>query len=148
MRTTDYKLDHLFDMEINFDKYPLCQGKICVLHDILEKGITITITDNEGKPIAIISVLIYHPGVAGIHIIPSVEAHKKKKFTFIREVYNLRRYLDDVVRIYKLRRVETLTIDDKEHNRWMEYLGFLADGTKEKYGINGEDFIMWSRLWG
>ncbi len=143
----DYELDHLFDISIDFDKYPICQNNITILAQIFQNGISKTIIDDEKKPIAIISVMIIHDGVACVHIVPSIEAHKEKRKSFISAVLRLRSELECVARIYNLRRIETLTVDDEKHNRWMERLGFVCDGTKQMYGINGEDFSMWSRLW-
>ena len=143
----DYELDHIFDISIDFDKYPLCQNNITILAQILQNGISRTILDGNEKPIAVISVMIIHKGVACVHIIPSIEAHKSKRKSFISAILRLKSELEDIARIHKLRRIETLTIDDEKHNRWMEYLGFICDGTKQMYGLNGEDYNMWSRLW-
>ena len=143
----DYELDHLFDISIDFDKYPICQNNITILAQILQNGISKTILDDKGKPIAIVSIMIIHKGVACIHIIPSEEAHGSKRKSFISAILRLRSELEDIARVYKLRRIETLTIDDEKHNSWMEHLGFVCDGTKQMYGLNGEDFNMWSRLW-
>lgn len=142
-----YKTEHLFGMHINFDKYPMCRGNIVFLDTMIKSGISETILSHDGIPIAIISVMIIHPTLATIYIIPSTDAHSYEKFAFIRGVLKLRDRLNDVVRKYGLKRVETLTLADDKHTRWMEYLGFLPEGTKECYGLNGEDFIMWRKLW-
>ncbi len=147
INVVDYELDHLFDINIDFDKYPICKNNIVMLAQIFQNGISKTILDEENKPIAIISLMIIHKGVACIHIVPSEEAHGSKRKSFISAVLRLRSELEYVAREYKLRRIETLTVDNKKHNRWMEYLGFVCDGTKQMYGINGDDFNMWSRLW-
>lgn len=142
----EYELDHLFDISIDFDKYPLCQNNITVLAQIFQNGISKTILDDERKPIAIISVMLLHKGVALAHIVPSIEAHGSKRKSFISAVFRLRNEFEDIIREHKLRRIETLAIDDDEHNNWMERMGFTCDGTKLMYGLNGEDFNMWSRL--
>lgn len=144
----DYKLDHLFDIDIDFDKYPICQNNITILAQIFQNGIiSKTILDDDGKPIAIVSAMLIHEGVACVHIIPSIEAHNSKRKSFISAILRLRSELEYIARKYKLRRIETLTIDDNKHNKWMERMGFVCDGTKQMYGLNGEDFNMWSRLW-
>ncbi len=143
----DYELDHLFDMRIDFNKYPICQNNITVLAQIFQNGISKTILDGDKKPIAIMSAMLIHEGVACVHIIPSKEAHESKRKSFISAVIALKSEFENIAREYKIRRVETLTIDDEKHNRWMQYMGFVCDGTKQMYGINGEDFNMWSRLW-
>ncbi len=147
MRIVDYTIDYLFDLDIDFAKYPLCKGNIVMLHNILEKGITYVVVTDGGTAIAVGSVMLYHPGVAGVYIIPSIDAHGKYKHAFIHGIFSLREELDNIARKYKLRRIETLTLDEEKHNRWMEYLGFLPEGKKEAYGVNGEDFIMWRKLW-
>lgn len=147
MKPVKYKTEHLLNMHINFDKYPICNGDIVLLDTMINNGISKTIIAETGEPIAIISVMIIHTGVATIYIIPSHSAHAENKFSFVKGVISLREELGNVVRENKLRRIETLTIKDKAHDRWMEYLGFLPEGTKEQYGLNGEDFTMWRRLW-
>ncbi len=147
MKIVEYNVDYLFDLHINFDKYPICKNNITLLHAMFEAGITKVILDDIGKALAIICVYMYHEGVAGVFIVPGIEAHTIKKRQFISGVLSLREELENIVRENKIRRIESLTMDDKKHNRWMEYLGFLAEGTKRSYGVNGEDFIMWSRLW-
>lgn len=147
INVVDYELDHLFDIRIDFDKYPLCQNNIVILAQIFENGISKTILDDEGKPIAIMSAMIIHKGVACVHIVPSVEAHTSKRKSFISAIIALRSVFENLAREYGVWRVETLTIDDDKHNRWMQHMGFVCDGTKQKYGLNGEDFNMWSRLW-
>ncbi len=143
----DYELDHLFNISIDFNKYPICQNNITILAQLFENGISKTILDYNKKPIAIVSVMIIHEGVACVYIVPSKEAHGSKRKSFISAILRLRSELEDIARMYKLRRIETLTVDDDKHNRWMQYMGFVCDGTKQMYGVNGEDFNMWSRLW-
>jgi hypothetical protein len=143
----DYKTEHLFCMHINFDKYPMCKRSIVFLDTMIKSGVSKTILSDDGIPIAIISVLLVHQTLATVYIIPSVDAHNCKKFSFIKGVLSLRDTLEGIVRKHGLKRVETLTLDNDKHNRWMEYLGFLPEGTKRCYGLNGEDFIMWSKLW-
>ena len=144
----DYELDHLFDISIDFNKYPICQGNIDILAQIFHNGqYTKTIVDYDKKPIAIISGMLIHDRVACIHIVPSKEAHKLKRKSFISAILRLRKELEHMARKYKLRRIETLTIDDEKHNAWMRRMGFLYEGTKKMYGLNGEDYNMWSRLW-
>ncbi len=143
----DYVPDHLWDIRIDFDKYPICQDNIIVLADIFENGITKTVLDDTGKAIAIISLMIIHKGVACVQIVPSIEAHTTKKKSFISAIIKMRGELEWASREYNLKRIETLTIDDDKHNRWMQKMGFVCDGTKQMYGLNGEDFNMWSRLW-
>lgn len=147
MMLIDYTLDHLFDLKIDLNKYPICQGKFMVLQHILDNGISKTVVTKDGKPIAIISVMLYHTGVAGVYILPSIEAHNDNKKTFIESVKLFVENLDDIARIYKLKRMETVTKNDKKHNKFMEYFGFLPEGVKKAYGLNGEDFMMWSKLW-
>jgi len=143
----DYKLDHLFDIRIDFNKYPICKNNITILAQIFQNGISRTILDDENKPIAIMSAMLIHKGVACVHIVPSMEAHSSKRKSFISAVIALRGEFENIAREYNIRRVETLTIDDEKHNRWMGRMGFLYEGTKKMYGLNGEDYNMWSRLW-
>lgn len=147
MFNKDYELDHLLDMKVNYDKYPICQGNIVLLHRMILNGISKTILADDGEPLAIISVMIIHKGVATVYVVPSERAHTSKKFSFIKGVLALRDKLDEIVYANKIRRVETLCIKDEKHDTWMEYLGFLPEGTKTAYGVNGEDFVMWSKLW-
>ena len=145
-KTAEYNLDYLLSMDVDFDKYPICRGNLTNLHCIMNNSITKVIIDGDDKALALISVMILHTGVATIFVIPSKDAHSLKKKTFIATVVSLRSTLDEIVKEHKLRRVETLTIDEEKHNTWMKFHGFQMEGVKRKYGINGEDYKMWSKL--
>ena len=118
-----------------------------VLSDILVRGTSKSILTDDGTVIAIISVFEIHEKCATVYIVPSEDAHGEHKTAFIKGVLSLKEELNFIMFAYGYNRIETLTMDDPKHNRWMQYLGFTADGTKRCYGLNGEDFIMWSRLW-
>lgn len=147
MIVVDYASDHLIDLNINFDKYPICRGNLGILSDILANGVSKTILNDSGKVLAVISVFEIHPKVATVYIVPSEDAHGSDMRAFVRGVFSIRKELNCIVATKGYNRIETLTVNEEKHNRWMEYLGFTADGVKRCYGINGEDFIMWSRLW-
>ena len=56
--------------------------------------------------------------------------------------------LDEIAKEKNLRRVQSLINSNSEWGeRWMEHLGFRKEGMLRAYGPNGEDFIMFSRIY-
>ena len=147
MKIAEYKPDHLININVDFDKYPICRGNMGILSNILVRGISRSILTDDGDVLAVISVLEIHKTTATVYIVPSEDAHGLFRTAFIKGVFSLRKELDFIMFAHGYRRLETLTVDEPKHNRWMQYLGFAADGVKRCYGLNGEDFIMWSKLW-
>lgn len=43
-----------------------------------------------------------------------------------------------------LRRIQTCSVDDKLHNRWMRYMGFTKEGTMRRYSPTDQTYNMWS----
>ena len=118
MKIIDYNIDHLFDIRIDFNKYPMCKGNFSVLHFLISNGLAVrTILSDSNEVLGIISVILYHKGVAGIFIIPSTNAHDSQKHPFIKAILRLRKELEAIVRTYKLRRVKKLNIYEHKHNR-------------------------------
>ena len=124
----DYELDHLFDISIDFNKYPLCQNNITILAQIFQNGISRTVLDNNGKPIAIISVMLLHKGVACVHIVPSIEAHKSKRKSFISAILKLR---SEGKTIREIQRV-TFYWDKNNHKKFVSvgYIHKILKGDK------------------
>jgi len=44
-----------------------------------------------------------------------------------------------------IKRIETLSIDSEELNRWHKFLGFVCEGTKKRF-LKGKDYNMWALL--
>ena len=88
MNIIDYNLDHLLKIDIDFDKYPIFHNNITVIANLLKQGITGTIIDSDNNPLAIISVLKLHEGVATVYIIPDKKAHTEKKKSFTKRLFN------------------------------------------------------------
>ena len=107
----------------------------------LEKGIAFTgIID--GRIISCWGINLGYFGNADIWQMPSIYV---KDHTIVYGKY-VRRWINDIRKQYALHRLETTCLDDELHNRWMKFLGFEQEGKKRKW-INGQDYIMWARLW-
>ena len=107
----------------------------------LENGIAITgIID--GRIISCGGINLGYFGNADIWQMPSIYV---KDYTVVYGKY-IRRWINETRKKYALHRLETTCLDDELHNRWMKFLGFEQEGKKRKW-INGQDYIMWARLW-
>lgn len=77
------------------------------------------------------------PGVCEVFILASAD---QKRFPIIfaktvrRELYTLKG---------KFRRTQAVSKNDEFHARWLSWLGFEKEGTMRKYGVDGEDMVMW-----
>lgn len=97
-----------------------------------------TLVSADGKTIlGVLGVVPMTPGVCEVFIIAS-EQQKDHPLTFARairkELFTLKA---------KFRRIQAVSKPDAFHRRWLSWLGFLEEGLLKKYGLDGEDMLMW-----
>lgn len=63
---------------------------------------------------------------------------------FIRELIKWLRHITDDFQIHRLQTV--CHVDDIQGQKWVESLGFIAEGTLRMYDANKGDYIMYARL--
>lgn len=80
------------------------------------------------------------PGVCEVFVLAS-EAQQHHPVTFAKsvrkELYTLKE---------KYRRIQAVSRDDDFHSRWLSWLGFEREGVLKKYGLHGEDMVMWGLI--
>ena len=104
---------------------------------VLEKiGFTILAADGV-TPLGVMGVADTIPGVCEVFII-ATKTQSRFPVSMARivkkELFRLR---------LKYRRIQATSKGDDFHYRWLSWLGFHPEGVLRKYGLNGEDMIMW-----
>jgi hypothetical protein len=96
----------------------------------------------DGRIIACGGVNVTLFGSGELWLIPSIYL-KEHGITYLRFV---RDWLDDVVKSFNLTRMQTASIDDDLHNKYMQFLGFEKEGKMKQYAL-GKDYCSWGRVW-
>lgn len=145
MMLVKFEPKHLENMDIDSDVYPLIAKNKGLLNEICSVNPALTIVTKDRIPVAVTAIMILWSGTAQVFIVPSKEAWDIYKKTYLSDVVRIRDELDEWARHYNLRCMYTTTVDNKKHNRWMQWLGFELCGTIPKFGHNGEDFNIWNK---
>jgi len=96
-----------------------------------------SIVAEDGTVLGIIGLVPTLPGACEVFILAS-EDQDAHSIGFARAV---RKELLEIKPKYH--RIQAVTTDDKTHQRFIEWLGFLKEGTLKKYGLKGNDMVMW-----
>jgi len=139
MKVIPFKAEHLKVMDIrNHEDRLLANDGIL---QCLENSFADTIII-DGRVVASRGVAPSFDGVADIWLIPSVYLENHAA-TALRSAIL---WVEEMQQDFGLRRMETVCIDDRLHNRWMTALEFECEGIKRQY-YKGKNYKMWSRLW-
>ena len=139
-RIIPFKVEHLECMDIREHEREMLE-MTDYLKSLQERSIACTgIVD--GRIMCCGGVAPYRNGNSDVWLIPSVHLNTAK-FTFTRE---LRKWLFQVREDLSLTRMQTFSIEDDLHNRWMRFLGFTKEGVMRKYN-KGMDYGVWGRIW-
>lgn len=93
----------------------------------------------DERPIAILGFHEYDKGKYDGCIIADVEFGKNPKHAI-----KMKKLIEQVIKEYKMQRVQTTSEDSAELNKWHEFLGFKAE---ENTVIKGVNFIKWGMQW-
>lgn len=96
----------------------------------------------NGRIICCFGISPYFGTIADIWLIPSIYM----KDHAVKVAKGTRVWLDEMRQDLNLHRMETVSVNDDLHDRWMTFLGFEKEGIKKKY-LNGMDYAMWGRVW-
>lgn len=109
-----------------------------ILCQLADTGLVSTVVSADGKLIlGIMGAVPTVPGVCEVFVIASVD-QKKYPLTFTKAV---RKELCTLRGKY--RRIQAIAKDDEFHARWLSWLGFQREGVLRKFGLSGEDMVMW-----
>lgn len=103
---------------------------------------SITIRDDD-EVLAIVGIVLQSPGHGDAWAVVAKDL-KNRGFMLTKGVRYLIRWAEEHG---KLRRIGILVVPDcRRHIVWAKRLGFQLEGTVRKYGPNGEDFLLMSRI--
>jgi len=137
IKIVPFKKEHIDCMDVREHEKYLIDMELLA---IFETGLAFTgIID--GKVISCGGLLLKSFGNADIWQIPSVYV-KDVKVSYCKVI---RKWIEEQAQELALNRLETISLDDGLHDRWMRFIGFEKEGVKRRY-INGKDYAMWSRI--
>lgn len=62
-------------------------------------------------------------------------------------VKTIKQYLDSFAKTFQCHRIQTTSIDDPFHERWMSAIGFQKEGTLRQFTHTKKNFCIYGRLW-
>ena len=99
-----------------------------------------TVLGENGLVLAVIGAVPMVPGVCEVFVLAS-EEQALYPVAFVKAV---KKSLFPLLEKY--RRIQTISKNDAFHLRWLTWLGFRAEGVMRKYGLEGEDMVMWGMV--
>jgi hypothetical protein len=137
IRLVPFKKEHIDCMDVREHEKYLIDKELLA---IFETGLAFTGV-KEGKIISCGGLLVKAFGNADVWQIPSIYV-SDVKLSYCKVIKN---WLNEQAKELSLSRMETISLDDGLHDRWMSFVGFEKEGVKRRY-INGKDYAMWGRL--
>jgi len=131
-------------MELREEEHELMENiwdRMPYLKILADDGYAATwITD--GRILMSAGVSVVWNGVAEVWVIPSKYV-EKYPIAFNRAI---REYLSSVMDTFNLHRLQTSSVADEKHARWMRWLGFKQEGIMRQYTTNKTDYYNWGRV--
>lgn len=97
--------------------------------------------DDFIRVLGVVGMRIMWPGVADVFLIPCLRLGKRNTIGFVRQVKCAMKIAQDE---YRIRRFQTVAVDDDLHNRWLSFVGFEEEGLMKEYSVAGEDYKLWA----
>ena len=97
---------------------------------------------HDGRIIMAFGYYELWPGVMEIWVIPSAYTHQYPN-TVARTML---RYMASFIASHKPHRLQTAALDDDFHSRFMEFMGFVKEGTMEQYSVDKKRYNMWAKI--
>lgn len=132
-----FKVEHIECMEVREHEQRFDIEQCKLLEDTLAFTCII-----DGRILASGGLKLYRNKGAEIWLLPSVYM-SQYSFKAARIVLN---WINEMQDIYDIDRMETVSLNDKLHKRWLSFLGFEIEGIKKNY-LYGQDFLMWGKTW-
>lgn len=96
----------------------------------------------DGRLVFAAGAVSLWPGVFEAWVIPSIYV-PVYPIWFMKKVKN---YIAAFIETFNCHRIQTVSLADEFHSRWMEKLGFFNEGTLHKYDHNKKDYAMYARI--
>jgi hypothetical protein len=130
--------EHLDRMDVkDGDAYTVVQN-YDVADTLSRIGAKTILTNNQGIVLGIMGAVPLVPGVCEVFILASKQ-QVEHPVAFARCAHR-----EISLLCSKYRRIEAKTANDEFHRRWITWLGFEQEGILKRYGMNGEDMVLWS----
>ncbi|MGA1762773.1 MAG: hypothetical protein ACO397_06220 [Gammaproteobacteria bacterium] len=98
-----------------------------------------------GSPVVSFGLLNIFPGVAEAWLIPSKELNLLKVALPFHKA--TKAFFANAFRLFNLRRIQcTVDISNKDALKWIETMLFTREGIMKKFGPEGTDYVMYSRI--
>jgi len=91
----------------------------------------------RGTPLAVMGYVPLISGVCEVFVL-ATEDQRDHPLVFARTVKKELMALK-----IEYRRIQAIAANDKFHARWLSWIGFKREGWLKKYGLHGEDMVMW-----
>ena len=82
------------------------------------------------------------PGVCEVWVIPSIHIPKYSKI-FAKKV---KTYLQMLQKVKQFHRIQVIALDNNQHERWLQWLGFESEGVLLKYSMKKQNYKIWSKV--
>jgi len=138
-----FKIEHLANMD--FKESVKSIASVEVLKEAMCKLVgddtsATMVSEKDGTILGVLGAVNVMPSVCEVFILATkqqgdhpIEFAKSVK----KKLYELKT---------KYRRIQAIASDDKFHTRWLSWLGFEREGVMKKYGVNGENLVMWGLI--
>lgn len=97
--------------------------------------------DDFTRVLGVVGMRLMWEGVADVFLIPRLRLNKRNTIGFVRQVKSAIKIAQDE---YRIRRFQTVAVDDELHNRWLSFIGFEEEGLMKEYSVSGEDYKLWA----
>lgn len=97
--------------------------------------------DDFIRVLGVVGMRLMWEGVADVFLIPCLHLNKRNTIGFVRQVKAAMKIARDE---YRIRRFQTVAVDDELHNRWLSFIGFEEEGLMKEYSVSGEDYKLWA----
>ena len=141
--TTERITPELFNEFISLWQFSAYDNNPEIFQGYLSKSLFSYIFLEESKPIGAFGLVPFWAGVGEAWLMSTPQLEEKPLFM----VKYFRRLTEELHTNGKLHRVQIMVNDTPALNRWAEVLGFTKEGVLRKYGLNGENQVMYSKIW-
>lgn len=144
VETVAFEAKHLFEMDLRPSEQVRLEADPATLHKtacLAQYGLGATLIIDD-IIVGCFGFFEMWPRVYMVWAFPSAHV-ERYAMVYLRTV---RRYIRAIEETHQPQRLQTTTVDDDQHNRWMRFLGFTNEtpGGMPMYSVLGETFNTWA----
>lgn len=135
-----FKIEHMELMELRRHEKETLQSQAQRLHALAQAGTCGTLV-YDGRILGVMGYMELFPEVFEVFIIPTIWV-QKYRIAFVKTIRN---YLDILSNTHPVKRIQTSSLADDLHSRWMSFCGFsLETPNGMKNFIQGMTYNLWA----